>query len=109
MNVHKPLLQDYWVYLVWCSITGCRWRPTYSGSTRVSENLFKAIQIVCLYSCMGGTSRTFFVSLMLLFRAEVEAYKALDPGVRVVILKALCDIRVEVKMIKHILLNFLLA
>ncbi|KAH6797393.1 DDT domain superfamily [Perilla frutescens var. hirtella] len=27
--------------------------------------------------------------------AEVEAYKALDPGVRVVILKALCDIRVE--------------
>ncbi|CAA3026455.1 Hypothetical predicted protein [Olea europaea subsp. europaea] len=27
--------------------------------------------------------------------AEVEAYNALDPGVRVVILKALCDIRVE--------------
>lgn len=37
-----------------------------------------------------------FVRLTLLFRAEVEAYKALDPGVRVVILKALCDIRVEV-------------
>ena len=29
-------------------------------------------------------------------RAEVEAYSALDPAVRVVILKALCDIRVEV-------------
>lgn len=27
--------------------------------------------------------------------AEIEAYKTLDPGVRVVILKALCDIRVE--------------
>ncbi|CAI9753900.1 unnamed protein product [Fraxinus pennsylvanica] len=27
--------------------------------------------------------------------AEIEAYNALDPGVRVVILKALCDIRVE--------------
>ncbi|KAL2340833.1 hypothetical protein Fmac_008773 [Flemingia macrophylla] len=27
--------------------------------------------------------------------AEVEVYKSLDPGVRVVILKALCDIRVE--------------
>lgn len=31
-----------------------------------------------------------------LCRAEIEAYGALDPGVRVVILKALCDIRVEV-------------
>lgn len=29
-------------------------------------------------------------------RAEVEAYNVLDPGVRVAILKALCDIRVEV-------------
>ncbi|KAI4343815.1 hypothetical protein L6164_011122 [Bauhinia variegata] len=27
--------------------------------------------------------------------AEIEVYKSLDPGVRVVILKALCDIRVE--------------
>lgn len=27
--------------------------------------------------------------------AEIEAYKSLDPAVRVVILKALCDIRVE--------------
>ncbi|KAG5035533.1 hypothetical protein JHK87_010443 [Glycine soja] len=27
--------------------------------------------------------------------AEVEVYKSLDPGVRVIILKALCDIRVE--------------
>ena len=34
---------------------------------------------------------------MLIFvRLEVEVYKTLDPGVRVVILKALCDIRVEV-------------
>ncbi|KAK6924929.1 DDT domain [Dillenia turbinata] len=31
--------------------------------------------------------------------AEVEAYKELDPGVRVVILKALCDIRVEVSLL----------
>lgn len=29
-------------------------------------------------------------------RAEIEVYKTLDPGVRVVILKALCDIRVGV-------------
>lgn len=29
-------------------------------------------------------------------RAEIETYNTLDPGVRVVILKALCDIRVEV-------------
>ena len=28
--------------------------------------------------------------------AEIEIYKLLDPGVRVVILKVLCDIRVEV-------------
>lgn len=46
-----------------------------------------------------------FVSLILLFRAEIEAYKALDPGVRVVILKALCDIRVEVQMIKYIIVH----
>lgn len=32
-------------------------------------------------------------------RAEVEAYNTLDPGVRVLILKALCDIRVEVIII----------
>lgn len=31
-----------------------------------------------------------------IYRAEIEAYIALDPAVRVVILKALCDIRVEV-------------
>lgn len=29
-------------------------------------------------------------------RTEIEVYKMLDPAVRVVILKALCDIRVEV-------------
>ncbi|KAL8457287.1 hypothetical protein ACS0TY_035220 [Phlomoides rotata] len=33
--------------------------------------------------------------------AEIEAYKALDPGVRVVILKALCDIRVEQEDIRN--------
>ncbi|KAA8540906.1 hypothetical protein F0562_024956 [Nyssa sinensis] len=33
--------------------------------------------------------------------AEVEAYNALDPGVRVVILKALCDIRVEQEDIRN--------
>lgn len=30
------------------------------------------------------------------FRTEVDTYNALDPGMRVIILKALCDIRVEV-------------
>lgn len=30
---------------------------------------------------------------------EVEVYKSLDPGVRVIILKALCDIRVEVLLL----------
>lgn len=35
-------------------------------------------------------------SFFVCFRTEVEAYNTLDPGVRVVILKALCDIRVEV-------------
>lgn len=29
-------------------------------------------------------------------RLEIETYKSLDPGIRVVILKAICDIRVEV-------------
>ncbi|KAK6123018.1 hypothetical protein DH2020_043234 [Rehmannia glutinosa] len=33
--------------------------------------------------------------------AEVEAYNTLDPGVRVVILKALCDIRVEQEDIRN--------
>ncbi|KAL8057095.1 hypothetical protein ABFX02_04G161900 [Erythranthe guttata] len=32
---------------------------------------------------------------------EIEAYNALDPGVRVVILKALCDIRVEQEDIRN--------
>jgi len=32
----------------------------------------------------------------LIYRAEIETYRTLDPGLRVVILKALCDIRVEV-------------
>lgn len=29
-------------------------------------------------------------------RTEIEVYKSLDPAVRIIILKALCDIRVEV-------------
>ncbi|CAL5441360.1 unnamed protein product [Camellia sinensis] len=33
--------------------------------------------------------------------AEIEAYNSLDPGVRVVILKALCDIRVEQEDIRN--------
>ncbi|KAL5725533.1 hypothetical protein ACHQM5_008669 [Ranunculus cassubicifolius] len=33
--------------------------------------------------------------------AEAEVYKALDPGIRVVILKALCDIRVEQEDIRN--------
>ncbi|KAK4257138.1 hypothetical protein QN277_006766 [Acacia crassicarpa] len=39
--------------------------------------------------------------------AEVEAYKSLDPGVRVVILKALCDIRVEQEDIRSYIDNSL--
>ncbi|CAL0330168.1 unnamed protein product [Lupinus luteus] len=39
--------------------------------------------------------------------AEIEAYKSLDPGVRVVILKALCDIRVEQEDIKNYIDNSL--
>jgi hypothetical protein len=37
--------------------------------------------------------------------AEVEAYNTLDPGVRVVILKALCDIRVEQEDIRNYIEN----
>ncbi|XP_052183558.1 DDT domain-containing protein DDR4-like [Diospyros lotus] len=37
--------------------------------------------------------------------AEVEAYNTLDPGVRVVILKALCDIRVEQEDIRNYIDN----
>ncbi|XP_056175154.1 DDT domain-containing protein DDR4 isoform X2 [Syzygium oleosum] len=37
--------------------------------------------------------------------AEVELYKSLDPGVRVVILKALCDIRVEQEDIRSFIEN----
>ncbi|XP_044476978.1 DDT domain-containing protein DDR4-like [Mangifera indica] len=36
---------------------------------------------------------------------EIEAYKTLDPGVRVVILKALCDIRVEQEDIRNYIDN----
>ncbi|XP_022727568.1 DDT domain-containing protein DDR4-like [Durio zibethinus] len=36
---------------------------------------------------------------------EVEVYKSLDPGVRVVILKALCDIRVEQEDIRNYIDN----
>ncbi|XP_016203141.1 DDT domain-containing protein DDR4 isoform X1 [Arachis ipaensis] len=39
--------------------------------------------------------------------AEVEAYRSLDPGVRVVILKALCDIRVEQEDIRNYIDNSL--
>lgn len=39
--------------------------------------------------------------------AEVEVYKTLDPGVRVVILKALCDIRVEQEDIRNYIDNSL--
>ncbi|XWS37419.1 hypothetical protein CRYUN_Cryun19dG0041400 [Craigia yunnanensis] len=38
---------------------------------------------------------------------EVEEYKSLDPGVRVVILKALCDIRVEQEDIRNYIDNSL--
>jgi len=31
-----------------------------------------------------------------LFRAEIELYRTLDPATRLVILKAICDIRCEV-------------
>ncbi|XP_027330761.1 DDT domain-containing protein DDR4-like isoform X1 [Abrus precatorius] len=37
--------------------------------------------------------------------AEIEVYKSLDPGVRVVILKALCDIRVEQEDIRSYIDN----
>ncbi|EEF52097.1 DDT domain-containing protein DDR4 [Ricinus communis] len=37
--------------------------------------------------------------------AEVEVYKTLDPGIRVVILKALCDIRVEQEDIRNYIDN----
>ncbi|XP_050223760.1 DDT domain-containing protein DDR4 isoform X2 [Mercurialis annua] len=37
--------------------------------------------------------------------AEIEVYKSLDPGIRVVILKALCDIRVEQEDIRNYIDN----
>lgn len=49
--------------------------------------------------CFANVSVNFLtdVIVMLTFiRTEVETYKMLDPGTRVRILKALCDIRVEV-------------
>jgi hypothetical protein len=36
------------------------------------------------------------MTLLTVFRAETELYKALEPGIRLVILKAICDIRGEV-------------
>ncbi|KAE8666033.1 HIPL1 protein-like [Hibiscus syriacus] len=39
--------------------------------------------------------------------AEIEVYKSLDPGIRVVILKALCDIRVEQEGIRNYIDNSL--
>ena len=61
---------------------------------------------ICKNLWLEGVSAFFFVEearicmcldvIFTGFRAEVEAYNALDPAVRVVILKALCDIRVEV-------------
>lgn len=50
-----------------------------------------------IYSSLSGL----FVDLRLymhwiVLRAEIDTYHGLEPAVRVVILKALCDIRVEV-------------
>lgn len=39
------------------------------------------------------------LQIILFSRAEIETYKTLDPGTRVLILKALCDIRVEVLLL----------
>ena len=35
-------------------------------------------------------------------RRETEVYKSFDPAIRVVILKALCDIRVEVMLLLYV-------
>jgi len=34
-------------------------------------------------------------------RTEIETYKTLEPATRLVILKAICDIRVEVSFVKN--------
>jgi hypothetical protein len=34
-------------------------------------------------------------------RTEIETYKTLEPAIRLVILKAICDIRVEVSFAKN--------
>ena len=38
-----------------------------------------------------------FSNCSILHRAEIEMYKELEPATRLVILKAICDIRVEVR------------
>lgn len=63
----------------------------------------------CLYLCARGTYLHAQKSLSFVcFRTEVEAYNTLDPGVRVVILKALCDIRVEVNIFFNFLFSLLI-
>lgn len=64
------------------------------GSVSDMARMYPEHDALLLYSVI-------YTSLLIFYnfyfsRAEIEAYKMLDPATRVVILKALCDIRVEV-------------
>lgn len=75
----------------WHLVVGCRRGDTHCCFTRVSNHIWSPQ--LCEYLFV------YYIFLCRYVRAEVGMYHALDPGVRVVILKALCDIRVEVSLV----------
>jgi hypothetical protein len=76
---------------VWSLVVGCRWGTSLSCFTWVSFSFLDTLRSLFFFFLWF-----WFVFWLWYCRVEVEVYKTLDPGIRVVILKALCDIRVEV-------------
>ncbi|KAL3575242.1 hypothetical protein D5086_023343 [Populus alba] len=105
-DIHMPLLKadlelllvGSLVLLVTRDITGFGNPPCYENGpyTRYLGYCFvQKIKRLVALGCRWGTSLGCFTWV------EVEVYKTLDPSVRVVILKALCDIRVEQEDIRN--------
>lgn len=88
-GVHLSLFVQTWK-LIW-ACAGRRGWITNCCFTWVSSNLCYYVSLI-----YKRNLDVCFQTHQWFFRAEIETYKSLHPSVRVVILKALCDIRVEV-------------
>ncbi|RZC58744.1 hypothetical protein C5167_006043 [Papaver somniferum] len=88
---------------------GCRWGITNCCITRVSSHRHFDIRVIWdLHKFHGKLVEVTRLDALAMGSvsdmarmAEIEAYKMLDPATRVVILKALCDIRVEQEDIRN--------